>query len=339
MKQQPLRDRTTEGHLDSIAGDATDIYLLAGGTVRMAVVHGTTLVNRMAANHNLSGTGALILGQAYLLALLASSTLKDEERLSLVVDCDGPLTGLSAEANSYGHVRGYLRNNEVRLADSGSIEDIFGTGVLSVIRASADARHPFQGQTEWQRGDLTQNLAWYYANSEQTATLVDVNVHFDANKRIRGAAGVLVQQLPGARDGVLEEIGTALDAVRPLGAAFAAGATAASIVQQNLGPWEPELVGTRAAEFYCGCSHERFGRFLAALPEDERSDILENGPFPLKTTCHNCNSTYRFEREELERLFTDGHENAGGDGEALDPHEDSSHEDHPHEDGSQGLAP
>lgn len=304
MKQQPLRDPTMDRHLASIAGDATDIYLLANGTIRAAVVHGTALVNRMAVNHNLSGTGALILGQAYLLALLASSTLKNEERLSLVVDTDGPIGGLAAEANSGGQVRGYLKNNEVRLAEHPSIAEIFGTGSLSMIRVGSDARHPVQGQVDWERGDLTENLARYYARSEQTASLLDVNVHFDEEKRIRGAAGVLVQELPGADDGILEAIGAALDPVRPLGAGFAAGATGAQIVQQHLAPWKPQLIATRAAEFYCGCSHERFGRFLAALPQEERDDILEHGPFPLKTTCHNCNSTYRFEREELVALFS-----------------------------------
>lgn len=305
MKQQPLRDKIIEAHLQAIAGDATDTYILADGTVRAVVVHGTTLVNRMQVNHHLSGTGSLILGQAYLLALLSASTLKDEDRLSLVVDCNGPLEGLSAEANFHGQVRGYLHNPEVRLAEVGSIEEAFGTGTLTMIRVGLDTQHPFQGQTEWHRGDLAQNVAWYFANSEQTATLVDVNVHFDEDKRIRGAAGILLQALPGASPDVLEEIGTALNPSRPVGAAFAAGTTASQLVQTHLAPWSPELIGTRAAEFYCSCSHERFGKFLAALPHDEQRDILKNGPIPVKTTCHNCNSTYRFEREELVQLFSD----------------------------------
>jgi molecular chaperone Hsp33 len=304
MKQQPLRDKTTERHLGGIAEDGNDIYLLADGTIRLAICHGTTLVYRMTANHHLSGTAAHVLGQAYILAILAGSTLKDDEKISIVVDCDGPIGGLSAEANSRGQVRGYLHNNEVHLHESGSVEALFGTGVLSVLRVGSEGT-TFQGQTEWQPGDLTENLAWYYANSEQTATLLDVNVHFDDEKRIRGAAGMLIQTLPDGDPQTLDAIGTALEQARPLGAAFAAGATSARIVQRHLGPWEPELVGTRAAEFYCGCSHERFAKFLAALPEDERDDILENGPFPLKTTCHNCNSTYRYERPELVQLFSD----------------------------------
>ncbi len=302
MKQRPSMDPRLENHLRTIAGDGTDIYLLADGTIRFIAVHGTTLVNRMAANHRLGPTGTLILGQAYVLAILSSSNLKNDERISLVVECDGPVRGLAAEANSRGQVRGYLRNNEVDQNGGMSMDELFGPGALSLIRVGGDGSRPVQGQTEWRPGDLTQNVAWYYADSEQTATLVDVNIHFDG-ARVVGAAGFLAQALPGAQESILEDIGRALEPTRPLGAAFAEGATTAQLVQAHLTKWNPQLVGTRDAEFYCGCSRERFGTFLSALPDDEREDILKNGPFPLKTTCHNCNTTYDFERPEIERLF------------------------------------
>ncbi|MCG8480164.1 MAG: Hsp33 family molecular chaperone HslO [Spirochaetales bacterium] len=305
MIQRPSMDPLLEAHLRAIAGDGTDIYLLADGTIRLIAVHGTTLVNRTAANHRLGPVGTLILGQAYVLALLSSSNLKNDERISLVVECDGPLRGLAAEANSRGQVRGYLRNNDLDLGGNMSIDELFGPGALSFIRVAGDGSRPFQGQTEWRPGDLTQNVAWYYADSEQTATLVDVHIHFD-EMRVVGAAGLLVQALPGAEERTLEEIGRTLEPTRPLGTAFAAGATTAQLVQNYLARWNPQLVGTRDAEFYCGCSRERFGTFLSALPDDEREDILKNGPFPLKTTCHNCNTTYDFERSEIERLFVRG---------------------------------
>jgi molecular chaperone Hsp33 len=147
-----MRDKVLREHLSTMAGDGTDIYLMADGTVRLAFVHGTRLVNRMRLNHDLSGTAALLLGQAYILTLLAASTLKDHDTLALLVENDGPVGGLSVEVNSMGQVRGYLKNNEIRLSETGSIADTFGTGTLSVLRMSGEDRTPFQGRTEWQRG-------------------------------------------------------------------------------------------------------------------------------------------------------------------------------------------
>ena len=32
-------------------------------------------------------------------------------------------------------------------------------------------------------------------------------------------------------------------------------------------------------------------------------DLAANGPFPLKTTCHNCNSVYEFTQDEVKSLL------------------------------------
>lgn len=286
-----------------IAGDGQDQYLLGDGAYRLTFVHGTELINRARANHQLNPAGAILLGQAYLLALMAASTMKNEERIGLLVECDGEVDGISVEATAQGQVRGYLKESEIELALIDDYDRLFGSGTLTLLRYAEDMRHPARGQVELRSGNLSENVAWYYAHSEQTATLLDVNIHFDDTQRIAGAAGVLVQALPGGDPAVLDQIAEKLDAIRPFGEHFASGATAVQLVREALAPWNPKLISTRPAEFYCGCSKERFGRFLSALPEDEREDILENGPIPLHTTCHNCNSTYAFSRDELSLLL------------------------------------
>jgi redox-regulated HSP33 family molecular chaperone len=44
---------------------------------------------------------------------------------------------------------------------------------------------------------------------------------------------------------------------------------------------------------------------MAALPQEELAEILENGPFPVVTTCFNCNSAYKFPRIEIEKLYAE----------------------------------
>jgi redox-regulated HSP33 family molecular chaperone len=47
---------------------------------------------------------------------------------------------------------------------------------------------------------------------------------------------------------------------------------------------------------------ERFKNFIAALPGDELREIITQGPFPLKLTCYNCNTSYN-PHPELEALL------------------------------------
>jgi molecular chaperone Hsp33 len=287
----------------AIAGDGIDTYLLADGTYRLSFVHGTELVNRMRANHLLGPGGTLILGEAYLLTLLAAGTLKNEERTGMLVTCDGRVEGISVDANALGHVRGYLKNGEVSLAEANDPATLFGSGTLSVLRWGEKMRHPQQGQVALQGGSLARNVAHYYAGSEQTATFLDINIHFNDTGAVAGAGGVMIQALPGADLDQIDAFARRLEGIRPIGGAFAGGATAVHLVREHLSDWHPNLVATKPAEFYCSCSKDRFSRFLAALPEDEKADILDTGPIPLHTTCHNCNTTYTFDRDELESLF------------------------------------
>ncbi|MFW5642776.1 MAG: Hsp33 family molecular chaperone HslO, partial [Alkalispirochaeta sp.] len=178
-----------------------------------------------------------------------------------------------------------------------------GSGTLTMLRWGEKMRYPQQGEVALQTGSLARNVANYYAGSEQTATFLDISVYFDNSGSVAGAGGVMIQALPGANLNQIDEFARRLEGVRPIGRAFAEGATAVHLVREHLSPWHPNLIATKPAEFYCSCSKERFGRFLAALPDDEKQDILETGPIPLHTTCHNCNSTYTFERDELESLF------------------------------------
>ncbi len=299
MQQQPISDPRIIQHLSTIATDGVDLFLLAEGTVRLVIIHGTTMANLMVANHNPGGPGAAILTEGYLLGALASSTLKNEESLGLLVESDGPIRGLSVDANAFGHIRGYLQS-EV------SQGDWFGDGTLELVRVSVDRPRPVRGQVELTGGStLTAALQEYFRQSEQTATAITTSIDQDQDSRILGAGALLVQAMPGADRSVFQMIAEEARRSDDLGAAFSSGATAADLVRTRFNHWNPHLVATRNVEFFCSCSEERFMQFLAALPEKEQEDILLEGPFPLVTTCHNCNSNYSFSRETLTALFAD----------------------------------
>ncbi|MBT3273241.1 MAG: Hsp33 family molecular chaperone HslO, partial [Spirochaetales bacterium] len=68
-----LRERLEAGKRDRMLH-----FILFDGTVRGALLHGTRLVNEMRANHELGILETLVLGHAYMGALLLSSNLKGD---------------------------------------------------------------------------------------------------------------------------------------------------------------------------------------------------------------------------------------------------------------------
>ena len=113
------------------ARDKMQLFLLAGGTVRGALLEGTKLVNEMRTNHSLGVLETLMLGHAYLGTLLLRSKLKGQDRIALRIKCDGPAKGLSVEANAFGEVRGYLDTDVIPVdapLESFDLSPFFGSG-------------------------------------------------------------------------------------------------------------------------------------------------------------------------------------------------------------------
>lgn len=290
MIEQPIEDPILLEKIRRISADGMDLFLTRDGTHRIVTVHATGLVNQMIANHLVFGEDAERLAIGSILVLLAASTIKNPERVLLVSEVAPH--GLVTEATGSGSVRGYLKQSDDR------------PGTIALLRYSEKQDLLHHGRIEAVSGDLLENLTAYFNMSEQLATGLSAGIIRDEENRIIGAAGMLVQALPGiGEEPTFARLADAMPSGSHMAGIFADGGTAGEIVRTRFSWLEPRLVATRPAEFSCHCSKERFARFLSALPEGEQVDILENGPFPLRTTCHNCNSTYRYERWELAELF------------------------------------
>lgn len=306
MIAQPIQDTSLREHIDGIAQDGMDIFLLEDGQVRGSVVHATRMVNQMRQNHSLGILETLILGHAYIAAALLTAQIKGKDKIRLTINCDGPAKGLSVESNATGQVRGYLHRVPIPVEsppESFDLSPFIGGGTLSVTKELEIARHPFTGEIELEEGSVARDLARYFLYSEQTHTAFNLSVKFDTDGRVVGAGGVFLQALPGADEQTLSTVEDTLRELPSLGESFAQGSTGVTIVKERFGNYQPDLIGTRNAEFYCGCSKERFGMFIGRISMEELQSIREEGPFPLKTTCHNCNSTYSFSREEIEGIY------------------------------------
>lgn len=304
MHRYPLDNPELEYHLEQIAADGVDLFLTEGG-VRGAIVHGTQLVNAMRANHGLGIMETLILGHAYLAVGLMATTLKEQGRVGIAMECSGPVKGINVESTARGDIRGYLHNPNIAITEEQeefNTSEFIGTGIISVTRYLASRKQPFTGQVLIEHGRIARDMANYYLQSEQTPTAFNLSVKFDTHGNVTGAGGLFAQALPRTGEETRAELDDRIAQLPSLGTAFSEGTTGADILRRYFGDLGLQVTGTRKAEFFCHCSKDRFGRFLATLPQDELDDIEEHGPFPLRTTCHNCNSTYEFSRDEIQQL-------------------------------------
>ena len=295
-----------KAQLKAAALDRLNRFVMADGTIRGAVIHGTRMVNEMRANHGLGVLETLVLGHAYLAAGLMTSHLKGNDRIRLAVDCSGPIKGITVEANAFGEIRGYLKAVPIAVEaplDSFDLSPFFGAGVMEVTRFPESAKHPFTGRVPLMYGALAKDLAYYYATSEQIPSAFHLSIKFDTRGEVTGAGGLVLQVLPGAPEETVAALETLISEIASIGDAFEAGQPAESYIEEALGGHDLKLLDSYRVEFVCHCGPDKIRNMLAMLPEDDLRDIRENGPFPVEIQCHHCGSRYEFDKAEVARIY------------------------------------
>ncbi|MDC7222975.1 MAG: Hsp33 family molecular chaperone HslO [Spirochaetales bacterium] len=298
---ETLKDKYKERHRNRIYS-----FMLEGGEFRGKIIQGTRIIQEMRANHDLGQLETLVLGRAYLGALIMASNLKQEGRIQLHIECGGPIKGLSVEADSHGTVRGYLKENPILLdkpLESLDLSPLFGPGFMSVSRLEGHMKQPHTSQVMLQYGSIGKDLASYYLESEQVPSFFNLSIKFDDRGEVSSAGALFLQVMPGTKEERVEELEKKVLELPSPGQRFLEGVTPGQYLQNYLGDFNPEILDSKTAEFFCPCSRDYYIPYLKSLKSSDKEDIRQNGPFPLELCCHNCNSRYSFTKEELQTIL------------------------------------
>ena len=306
MIKKKLYGDTLKEQLIAGARDRLFAFSLSDGQVRGSIVQGTRLVNEMRANHGLDILQTMVLGRVYLAALLMAASLKGNDRLSIQIECSGPIRGVSVEANAYGDVRGYLKSASLPVdkpLESFDLSPFFGAGLLSVIRYPEGARQPFTGTVALKYGNVAKDLANYYLTSEQVPTAFHLSIHYDKQGEVTGAGGLLLQTMPGAEEDLAQQLERLMYDFPSPGEEFSKGREVKQLLNAEFKDFKPKILAQRRVEFMCHCNRDKVRNMLTMLPVDELKDMLDNGPFPIETACRHCNTAYEFNRPEISEIY------------------------------------
>lgn len=304
MIKKEITDEILIKHLNTIDDDSREVFLLEDNNFRATIISTTHLLNQMRANHETGVVESLVLGQAYIANALLSATVKGNDRVQLTVECGGPIGGIYTEAWACGAVRGYLKYNPIELKEpltSFDTSSLYGPGFLTVTKLIEGNKSPFSGQVMLESGNLAQDLATYFIESEQTPSLFNLSIDFDKDGRIMGAGGLFIQALPGCSDEALIKMEEKTKALPSLGKNMTKNTSPKEYIMANF-PTATHL-SHEGVGFSCPCNKDNFAKHLMGLPKNDKDSILKEGPFPLTLSCLNCNSHYSFSKDEISQLF------------------------------------
>jgi molecular chaperone Hsp33 len=285
--------------------------VLADLPVRVVAAVTTGVAREAARRHQARPAGAIALGRGLTAGLLLATLTKDDERVTLQVLGDGPLGGVTVDANGAGTARAYVKHPLAGAIGRGdppaarpSLAAAIGrAGVVSVIR-DVGLGENFSGTTAISSGEIDEDVERYLTDSEQIESALACDAAAADDGRVVASAGILVQALPG--EAAIEvALSRGLFADGALARVVAAGLPPSgddllrAVFGDRLG--EIRVLDRRPARFHCPCSRERAGDSLAMLGDaDLGAMILDDGKS--EVICNFCRARYAFDDAELERI-------------------------------------
>lgn len=234
------------------------------------------------------------LGQAQAAVALLTATIKFDGRLSLQVKGGGPLQLLVAQAGADGSLRATART--LGGGAELSFKDAVGANAQVALTLSQRFGNDFQGLVSLDRETLSGALADYFERSEQLETRFWLGA--DATR----CRGLLLQRLPGESvdiDGwqrvqqlastLFEEELLSIDIQVLLSRLFQ---------EEDVRLFDPSELC-----FRCGCSRDRTAAMVRALGEEDVKSLLQEQGGVVTVDCEFCQQQYRFEEEDVARLF------------------------------------
>ena len=281
----------------------------ADGSARVFVIDSTPIVDAAICRHLTSPLASAVLGRLLTAASVMGSMSGEEETDSLTLSLggDGPAGRVIAVSDWKGSVRGYIQNPgvDLPLKANGKLDvgGAVGRGMLSVIRDSGDG-DPYTGSVELVSGEIAEDIAKYYAVSEQVPTVCALGVLIGRDRRCLAAGGVFVQLLPYADPELIPVLEENSRALREISSLFASGMSVKDVADIAMKGIEYDVFDESSPEYRCTCSRERT---LAALKTVKESDIMkmldeqeaEGRPRSLEVVCRFCGNRYEFEEKEL----------------------------------------
>ncbi len=246
-------------------------------------------VQRMLQDHNYPLMIADLLQQVAAAAILMTTTLKFEGRLSVQLQTNNALKLLVVQCNHKLGFRGIARLDKKKPLDDSTFKELTENGKLTITIEPRKGKR-YQGLISMEKNNFANCIEEYFNQSEQLRTRIWI---FNNDNRV---TGLMLQALPDmlSQDSFdhLVYLAQTLTKEECL-------TMDASILLHRL--FHEEKIRNLLIEdvkFQCGCSKDKMLNSISLFPEEEIEEIIETkGHVSVK--CEFCLAQFKFKHVEI----------------------------------------
>lgn len=274
------------------------------GSARAVVIDSKSIVERARELHNTSPTATAALGRTLTAASVMGSLMGNaDDLLTVRFKGDGNGGTIVATSDYLGNVRGFIQNPNVDLPLKANgkldVAGCVGSGQLYVLRDVGE-HEPYVGISNIVSGEIAEDIAAYYANSEQVPTLCALGVLVGVDYSVETAGGVLIQLLPNADEGIIDILEKNAAELPPLTSMLKTMGPE-EVLAEFLKGIEFDIFDKMDCEYVCTCSRERTARALMSLKKSDLEEMIADGGAEL--SCQFCDKKYKFSASDIRGMI------------------------------------
>ncbi|GAB6926530.1 Hsp33 family molecular chaperone HslO [Paenibacillus sp. JCM 10914] len=274
--------------------------LALNSSVRVFLVDNTALLQEIC-NSSAPLVVNTALGRALSAASLITATLKDRQRLSMKIKFSHPDHYLYIDVDSNGNIRGYI--SDELLFESKNRRDGKPYGLNEMIGKHGSIRiikdigmyGNFTGITDMPYQNITDDIAYFYQQSEQTPTAFYHTIQFNERNEICRSKGIMAQPLPGAPAYLMDDISKRYHQHEDCFIHHGLMESATTMFP------DIKIMDTIKIQHHCECSRNTLYPMLYSLNKDELLLAISNQE-AIELMCHTCGRKYRFDHVDIMRL-------------------------------------
>ena len=276
-------------------------------TIKISAAITTDVVEEAAKIHKLSKTTSAALGRVLTAAAIIGSWQKNEkDSITLSINGNGPAGKIVATCKNDGYVKGYVTNPgadlPIREADGKiDVAGIVGEGNLTLVMDTG-MKKPYTGTVNLTTGEIAEDLAVYFLQSDQVPSAVGLGVLVDVDYLIKAAGGFIIQLMPDATEEQISKLEENLKGLPSVTSILDEYHDAEKLIEILMKDIDFKILEKREITYKCNCSREKVEDAIVSVGPREIEEILREDK-KAEVSCYFCDKVYDFDESDLERML------------------------------------